>query len=111
MTTTLLLTATLLALTGCTTLAPGAEAVKVTRDPKDVLGCHFVGQVSGLTGNQALPGANKKMANAAAAMGADVVFVTSTITSYDGVAYKCKGVDPRQPVPVINAPALSAVRP
>ena len=48
-----------------------------------------MGEVSGLTANQALPGAKKKMMNAALALGADVVFVTSTMGSYDGVAYLC----------------------
>lgn len=80
---------TLLSAAACSSLSPGAEKVKVTRDPKDVAGCKAVGQVSGLTGTQALPGAEKKMMNAAFALRADVVFVTSTIGSYDGVAYRC----------------------
>ena len=80
---------TMLPATACTSLSPGAEKIKVTRDSKDVAGCKAVGEVSGLTTNQALPGAKKKMMNAALALGADVVFVTSTVGSYDGVAYLC----------------------
>ncbi len=85
---------------GCTTLSPGAEAVKITRDPKDVVGCKVVGQVSGLTGNQALPGTTKRIKNAAAAMGADVVFVTLSVSNGEGTAYRCAPGDPRQPIPV-----------
>jgi hypothetical protein len=85
----------LMTLTSCTSLSPGAEKVKFTRDPKDVAGCKAVGQVSGLTGTQALPGAKQKMMNAALAIGADVVFVTSTVGSYDGVAYRCGSHDSR----------------
>jgi hypothetical protein len=87
---TVVLALTLLSVAACSSLSPGAEKVRVTRDPKDVAGCKAVGQVSGLTGTQALPGAEKKMMNAALALGADVVFVTSTIGSYDGVAYRCE---------------------
>jgi hypothetical protein len=79
----------LMVLTACTSLSPGAEKIKVTRNAKDVAGCKAVGEVSGLTANQALPGAKKKMMNAALALGADTVFVTSTVGSYDGVAYLC----------------------
>jgi Domain of unknown function (DUF4156) len=67
----------LLSLGACTNLSPGAEAVRITRNPKDVAGCKVVGQVSGLTGNQALPDSKARMKNAAAAMGADVIFATS----------------------------------
>jgi hypothetical protein len=86
---------TMLTATACTSLSPGAEKIKVTRNPKDVAGCKAVGEVSGLTANQALPGAKKKMMNAALALGADVVFVTSTVGSYDGVAYLCGSSDSR----------------
>jgi hypothetical protein len=80
---------TLFMAAACSSLAPGAEGVKVTRNPKDVAECKPMGQVSGLTGTQALPGAEKKMMNAAFALGGNVVFVTSTIGSYEGVAYRC----------------------
>jgi hypothetical protein len=104
LTTSPLLLALLVAPPGCTTLSPDAASVRLTRNPQDVAGCRVVGQVSGMTGNQALPGTTKRIKNAAAALGADVVFLTLSVSNGEGTAYRCKPGDPRQPVPVSVEP-------
>jgi hypothetical protein len=95
--------ALLIALTGCSSLAPGAERIKLTRDGQDVAGCKVVGPISFNKPLQCRPWCgsySKEMKNTAFAEGADVVFITSSQDASQGVAYNCSGVDPRQPVPV-----------
>lgn len=85
--------------TGCTSLAPGAETVKVAKTSQDVAGCKAVGTVEGGAF------ADTRMKNETIAKGGDTLFITNSglwtrhNKSY-GVAYNCKGADVRQPVPV-----------
>ncbi len=99
----ILLAATLF-LSACTTLAPGAEKVKLTRNAKDVAGCSVIGPVETPRRNDVGLGggteADTTMKNNAFSIGADTVFVTSAMASFSGVAYRCGPGDPRQPVPV-----------
>ncbi len=85
-----------LTLAGCVSVAPGAEKVILTHNPKDVTGCKIIGPIQGR-------GNDDEKRNVVFASGADTFFVTSSWVSapnYSGVAYNCKGVDLRQPVPV-----------
>jgi hypothetical protein len=77
-----------IALTGCTTLAPGARDVRMVTHPDDVAHCTPVGSVyvpynpvpSNLIGLEA---------NQAVGLGANTVLVTSSFPSLQGVAYRC----------------------
>jgi hypothetical protein len=85
-----------LALTGCTSLVPGSERVRVTWNPGDVVNCKIVGPMSGY---------ERTMQDDALASGADTVLKTRTTSATSDyvehwTAYNCSGVDPRQPVPV-----------
>lgn len=73
---------------GCVTPAPGAEQVKITKNPADVSACTAVGNIGASAMN------NPHIAqNQAVGLNADVVFNTGA----GGVAYRCgKAVAPRQ---------------
>lgn len=98
----------LAALTGCTSVAPGAEKVVLTRNPKDVVNCKVIGPVQTPMRNDVGLGggaqADKAMKNAGFASGGDTVFVTSAFAAFTGVAYNCSGVDQRMPATVIVKP-------
>jgi hypothetical protein len=84
-----------LGLMGCTSSGPGAERVRVTWNPGDVVNCKMVGP---------LPGIERTMKDDALASGADTVLKTrrtSATSDYveNWMAYNCSGVDPRRPVP------------
>jgi len=88
------------ALTGCGhTLAPGAENVVITRKDSDVNGCRVVGPVSFSRTQK-----NEALKNYVLGMGADTLFLTRhdtfAGTGSNGIAYLCRGFDPRAPVPV-----------
>jgi hypothetical protein len=74
------------ALSGCVTLAPGADKVKLTSDANDVKGCVAVGSVQA-DANDPL-NVDSTMRNQALGLHADVVFVTSMSS---GVGYRCAG--------------------
>lgn len=96
MKTSLLLTAALLTLSGCGSLAPGAEKVRITHEARDVVGCKIIGPVSG-------NGDAIEKKNVVLASGGDTLLITSSwiiAPQYKGIAYNCSGVDLRQPVPV-----------
>lgn len=97
-----------LALTGCTSVAPGAEKIVLTRNPKDVANCKVIGPVQTPMRNDVGLGggaqADKAMKNAGFAAGGDTVFVTSSFAAFTGVAYNCSGVDQRMPATVIVKP-------
>lgn len=89
-------------LLGCgTTLAPGAEKVVITKKAEDVKGCKVVGPVSF---NQTVKYDTLK--NHVYAMGGDTMYLTRHDTfggtGSVGIAYICREIDPRQPVPVTN---------
>ncbi len=84
------LASVVLILTGCTTtLAPQAEAIKTTRDPKDVESCEVVGTVEAHP-PYTYPGDDlKQLKNKALPLGADTIFVTGRSGTVLGVAYRC----------------------
>jgi hypothetical protein len=69
-----------------TTLAPGAEKVRMTRNASDVANCKPVGSVHGM-GEGSADVAND-VRNRAFGLGGNVVFVT-TMLGNDGVVYRC----------------------
>ncbi len=79
-----------LATAGCVAvaLAPGAEKVKITKNPSDVASCKAVGNVkSPLIGNEAI---NATLQNQALGLGGNTIFVTGAAgESVAGVAYSC----------------------
>ena len=77
-----------IALTACTTLAPNADSVKLTRSADAVAGCRLVGPVETL-----YSGVNteRDLKNKAVGMGADAVFITQLIgLEAQGIAYRCR---------------------
>lgn len=80
----------------CGSLAPGAEAIKLTRDPKAVAGCTTLGTVSGMLDGRYVAGTKNRMINQAFSLGADTVFLTSTGVSAEGMAYRCTAAAPGQ---------------
>jgi hypothetical protein len=86
---TVALTATLLA--SCTTLAPGAREIMVTRNPADVTHCSPLGSVGAVS---EVPGDDiRELRNQAVGAGADTVLITSSIifnSGTTGLAYRCK---------------------
>jgi hypothetical protein len=77
---------------GCVSvaLAPGAERVKTTQNPADVVSCKPVGNVDGTEGNpQATPeNVLHQIQNKAIGLGGNVVFLTTPLAD-QGVAYHC----------------------
>ena len=75
---------------GCVTPVPGAEQVKITKNPADVSACTAVGNISA----EAMSNLGPHVAqNQAVGLNADVVFNTGA----GGVAYRCgKAAAPRQ---------------
>jgi hypothetical protein len=73
------------ALSGCVTLAPGADKVKLTSDSNDVKGCVAVGSVQADAKNDPLD-VDNTLRNQALGLHADVVFRTGLGA---GVGYRC----------------------
>lgn len=78
----------------CVSLAPGAEKVRITKEPSDVSGCTAVGSVNALGGPQGpseIADSSTELRNAALGLGGNVVFVTSSVLNVpnQGVAYRC----------------------
>src|SRR5664280_3475847 len=103
---TLALAAIVVATSGCSSAAPGAEKIRVTSNPKDVAGCKVAGQVSTHTSS---PGNETRLRNAALTIGGGTIFVTSSGLSgpYQGMVYNCGGTDMRQPMPVAVVPVAT----
>ena len=89
-------------LAACATNQSTAAQVRLTDDPDAVKGCHFLGQVKGSdpawsTNAQGLSQAQSEIKSQASQLGADTVFIASTLgaggtyggTSMVGDAYKC----------------------
>ncbi len=72
-------------------LAPGAEAIRLTRAPDEVRDCKVLGSVDGLVG--VVDGDSRhdphQLLNKALGLDADTVFVTSPGASVAGIAYRC----------------------
>jgi hypothetical protein len=86
-----ILLVSLVALTACTTLAPGAADVTVTRDAATVTTCKALGSVHSVP-PYILPNDDlKQIKNRSIGMGADTVLITGPrLISTAGVAYRCK---------------------
>ena len=81
----------LVALAGCTTLAPGAKGVYITRNAADVEQCKALGSVQSVP-PYILPNDDlKQLRNQTVAFGADTVLLTGPrLVSTAGVAYRCR---------------------
>ena len=90
-------TATLLVaygMTGCVSLAPGADKVRVTRDASDVVTCTAVGDVRvqvDVNRQVDIANASAVFRNRVVALGGNTGFVTdgSVAIPVGGVAYRC----------------------
>lgn len=81
----------LASLVGCTTLAPGASDVTITRDTGQVANCKALGSVNSIP-PYILPNDDlKQLKNKSIGMGADTVLITSPrLISTAGMAYRCR---------------------
>jgi len=77
-----------IALSACTTLAPGARDVRMVTDPGSVVNCVPVGSVY-VPYNPVPTNLIGLEANQAVGLGANTVLVTSSFPSLQGVAYRC----------------------
>lgn len=81
-------------LTACASLAPGADRVRVTRDPSDIAACTALGDISlpGVTEGQ-INGANAdvEFRNQTVGVGGNAALVTYAPygVPVQGVAYRC----------------------
>ena len=77
---------------GCVSvaLAPGAEQVRTTHNPADVVSCKPVGNVDGTEGNPQPTPENvlHQIQNKTIGLGGNVVFLTTPLAN-QGVAYHC----------------------
>jgi hypothetical protein len=81
----------LLLFVGCTTtLIPGAEAIKVTRDQALVTDCKSLGFVEAKPPFSTPNDARNEMKNKTAILGGNVLFITNYSMKATGVAYSCE---------------------
>jgi len=86
----------MVALSACTTLALGAERIRVTDSPSEVARCERLGEVEGSVLDNiwgSVPEAKKnELRNSALQLGADVVLITAhtPYTQVRGMAYRCE---------------------
>jgi hypothetical protein len=81
----------ILVVAGCTTsLIPGAEKIKVTRDPSLVADCKSLGFVEAKPPFSTPNDARNEMKNKTAILGGNVLFVTNYSMKATGVAYSCE---------------------
>jgi hypothetical protein len=80
-----------LLLCACTTMAPGAKEIPVTRNTSDVQSCKPVGSLHSVP-PYIMPGDDlKQIRNQAVGLGADTILLTGPrLVSTAGVAYRCK---------------------
>jgi hypothetical protein len=75
-----------------TALTPAGRAVRLTANPDAVRGCKLLGEVRGadhvLPGDAAEQNADARLRNAAAALGANVVFLTTSDIDRDGATFR-----------------------
>ena len=74
----------------CTTVAPQAEKIRITRESADVANCKAIGSVQS-TPPYIMPGDDfKQIRNRALPQGADTILITTPrFVSTQGVCYKC----------------------
>lgn len=78
-----------LILTACTTLAPGAENVRLVRDGHAVTGCTVMGNVTSSYNFGEAKDYNKDIKNQAVGLRADTVLLTNSMfTMPSGIAYR-----------------------
>jgi hypothetical protein len=75
-------------ISGCTTLAPGAKEIIVTRNTADVQNCRVLGSVGSANGGV------DELRNQALGMGADTILITSWVLSTEtaGLGYRCSAI-------------------
>jgi Domain of unknown function (DUF4156) len=81
-------------LTGCVSLAPGADKVRITKTAADVSSCTAVGNVrvpQDSNGQPNIANADAEVRNQPLGLGGNAVFVTSSSLGVpvEGVAYRC----------------------
>ena len=80
--------------TGCVTLAPGANQVKVTKNPQDVAACKAVGNIQVPTtagGTVDMANAANQFRNQVVGLGGNTGLVTAGLVGVpsQGIAYQC----------------------
>ena len=78
-------------LSGCVSLAPEAEKVKVTKSASDVEGCRILGAVDAHPPYVGPNDGMNQLKNNTAGLGGNVLFVTSYNVTATGMAYRCGG--------------------
>jgi hypothetical protein len=81
---------------GCASVKPGSEAVRLTRESKEVAGCKEIGSVHSWV-NFSFRDAQNQLRNQALDAGGDTVLVTSHFGDDLGTAYNCKEKTPDKP--------------
>jgi len=82
-------------LSACFSLAPGADKVRMTKNPSDVANCSAVGniKVSGEGAGEAadIASADTKFRNQVVGFGGNTAFITASALGIpvDGIAYRC----------------------
>lgn len=79
----------LLVASSCVTLAPEAELVLVTKEREDVVGCKILGTVKSEPPYVGPNDGMHQLQNGTAALGGNVLFVTSYGVTGSGMAYAC----------------------
>ena len=77
--------------TACVTLAPGADQVRMTQNPGDVVNCKPVGNIRVPTNSGAeIVNNESNIRNQVVGLGGNVAFMTSQgLSESTGIAYKC----------------------
>lgn len=71
------------------TLAPGADQIKITKEPIDVAGCTAVGNADGNNGSGLMINGIRQMQNQTLVAGGNTLLVTSSVFPQKGIAYHC----------------------
>ena len=84
----------LILLTACVSLAPGADKVRVTKNPSDIANCSAVGNIKvsgGGSGQADIATADTEFRNQVVGFGGNAAFITASALGIpvDGIAYRC----------------------
>jgi hypothetical protein len=84
----------LILMTACVSLAPGADKVRITKNPSDVANCSAVGNIKvpgEASGQLDIATAGTEFRNQTVGVGGNTAFVTSSTLGIpvEGVAYRC----------------------
>jgi hypothetical protein len=80
---------------GCVTLTPREQAVRLTRDERDVEGCKELEPVNAML-SWSFGESTRKLKRAAARVGGDTVLVNSEFGNDHGTAYDCSHRDEKK---------------